>query len=260
MLVDSHCHLNMIDYVALQTTLDAVIQAAEKEGIQHMLCVGTLLKDIPDITAIIEKYSQISGSVGLHPNEAIDVEPTVEELVSLANHPKLVAIGETGLDYYRTEGDHSWQQQRFIKHINAAKITQKPLIIHTRQARADTIALLKSEKANEIGGVMHCFTEDWDTAKSALDLNFYISFSGIVTFKNAVDLQDVAKKVPLDRILIETDAPFLAPIPYRGKINQPAYVKQVAEFMANLRGISFEALAKATTQNFYTLFFKEIIL
>jgi TatD DNase family protein len=256
MLVDSHCHLNMVDYVSLASDIDTIIQAAKENGVQHMLCVGTQLEDIPANLSLAEKYTQISISIGLHPNEPTEHEPSVEQLISLATHPKVVAIGETGLDYYRSQGNIKWQQDRFRVHICAAKELGKPLIIHTRQAREDTINTLKEEQASEVGGVLHCFTEDWNMAKQALELGFYISFSGIVTFKNAVELQEVARKLPLDRMLIETDSPYLAPIPYRGKINQPAYVKQVAEFLATLRGISFEALAEKTTENFYQLFLK----
>lgn len=250
-LVDSHCHLNMIDYAALESDVDTVIQAAKSNDVQHMLCVGTLLTDVQANLTLAEKYDTISISVGLHPNELVEHEPTIEELVALASHPKVVAIGETGLDYYRSEGDVQWQQDRFRVHIQVAKELTKPLIIHTRQARADTVAILKEEQSLDSRGVLHCFTEDWDMAKQVLDIGFYISFSGIVTFKNAVELQEVAKRVPLDRMLIETDSPFLAPLPYRGKINQPAYVKQIAEFLATLRGIPFETIAEKTTQNFY---------
>jgi len=260
MLIDSHCHLNLIDYVALESSLSQVIQNATENGVQHMLCVGTDLVDIPNILKITEEYSQVSASIGLHPNEKAESEPTVQALVEFANHPHVVAIGETGLDYYRSEGDLSWQQNRFRNHIHAAKLSKKPLIIHTRLAKEDTLSILREENASVIGGVFHCFTEDWATAVAALDLGFYISFSGIVTFKNAVELQEVAKKVPLDRMLVETDSPYLAPMPFRGKINQPAYVKHVAEFLSKLREIPFEELAHQTTQNFYRLFGKHTIL
>ncbi len=258
MLVDSHCHLNMIDYQALGSDLDTVIQEATKAGVEHMLCVGCgLHRDAASIIKIIERYENVSGSVGLHPDESVAQEPGLADLLALADHPKMIALGETGLDYYQsTENNPSpiVQQARFAMHIEASKITKKPLIIHTRQAKADTIALMRSEGAEQAGGVMHCFTEDWEMASQALDLGFYLSFSGIVTFKNAIDLQAVAKKAPLDRLLVETDSPYLAPVPYRGKINKPAYVKEVALFIANLRGISFEVLAKQTTENFYRLF------
>ena len=254
MLVDSHCHLNLIDYQELGADLPSTVQAANDNGVEHMLCVGTNLIENAEVIRIAELYDTVSATVGLHPNEIVEKEPSLDYFLSLALHPKVIGIGETGLDYYRSEGDLEWQKTRFRLHIEVAKRCKKPLIIHTRQARADTIEILKKEQADEVQGVMHCFTEDWETARQALDLGFYISFSGIVTFKNAIDLQTVAKKVPLDRMLIETDAPFLAPIPFRGKINQPAYVKHVAEFLANLRGIPFELLAKETTKNFYTLF------
>lgn len=259
MLVDSHCHLQLIDYPALGTTLDGTIAFAKKEGVAYFLCVGTTLEDRTPILAIAEQYPFVYASVGLHPNEKIATEPTVETLVLLANHPKIIAIGETGLDYYRTDSDNYFQTERFIRHIHAAKETQKPLIIHTRQARKETLALLSQEKAGEIGGVLHCFTEDWETAKGALDLGFHLSFSGIITFKNAIDLQEVVKKAPLDRILIETDSPYLAPVPHRGKTNQPAYVKYVAECIAELKGITFENVSMQTSQNFSQLFLKGLI-
>ncbi len=258
MLIDSHCHLNMIDTQALGSDLDTLVREATEAGVEHMLCVGCgLHRDAAAILKIIEGYDNISGSVGLHPDEQIAQEPTLADLLALADHPKIIALGETGLDYYRL-GDQSpspaIQQARFAMHIEASKITKKPLIIHTRKAKADTIALMRSEQANDAGGVMHCFTEDWEMASKALDLGFYISFSGILTFKNALDLQEVAKKVPLDRLLIETDAPYLAPVPYRGKINQPAYVKEVAHCLAKLRDTSFETIANHTRDNFYQLF------
>ena len=254
MLIDSHCHLNLINYTELGVDINAVVRAALDNDVLHMLCVGTNLKESETVICIAEQFPEVSASIGLHPNEAVETEPTFDELVALAAHPKVVAIGETGLDYYRSEATQNWQDARFKTHIEVAKATKKPLIVHTRNARKDTLAILKTGHANECGGVLHCFTEDWDTASAALDLDFYISFSGIVTFKNAIDLQAVAKKLPLERILIETDSPWLAPMPYRGKINQPAYVKQVAEFLADLRGVTFEEIAKHTTQNFYRLF------
>lgn len=256
MLVDSHCHLHMLDFKALGEDLDSVIALATAQGVQQMLCVSTTLEDVPKILAITKNHPQIFASVGLHPNEIVPKEPSVEQLLSFAAAPSVIAIGETGLDYYRLEGDTRLQQQRFENHIAAAKTCQKPLIIHTRQARKDTLAILKSEQAYHIGGALHCFTEDWETAKEAIENNFYISFSGILTFKNAVDLQEIARKVPLDRILIETDSPYLAPVPHRGKINQPAYVKHVAECIAQLKNVSFEEIANVTAQNFYQLFFK----
>lgn len=254
MLVDSHCHLNLIDYNALESDMDSVVKAAADNGVEHILCVGTHIESSKAAVAIAERYPIVSASIGLHPNESIEKELTVEEWATWASHPKIKAIGETGLDYYRSEGDLTWQQDRFRTHIRAAKEVKKPLIIHTRQARMDTMTILLEEKARDVGGVLHCFTEDLEMAEKALDIGFYISFSGIVTFKNAVDLQNVAKKVPLDRILIETDSPFLAPVPYRGKINQPAYVKHVAIFLADLLNIPFETLAKQTTENYNRLF------
>lgn len=251
MLIDSHCHLNLIDYTALGVDINTVVRTAVDNDVLQMLCVGTNLPESHAVIHIAEQFPEVFASIGIHPNEALETEPTFDELLALASHPKVIAIGETGLDYYRTEASQDWQHARFKTHIEVAKAIKKPLIVHTRNARQDTLKILKGAHANECGGVLHCFTEDWEMASAALDLNFYISFSGIVTFKNAVELQTVAKKMPLDRILIETDAPWLAPMPHRGKINQPAYVKHVAEFLATLRGTTFEEIAKHTTQNFY---------
>jgi TatD DNase family protein len=262
MFIDSHCHLHMIESTELNDPadpawdldLEAILTLAKEYHVEHMLCVGTTLQDIEVMQAIVNAHAQVSMSIGLHPNETINKEPTVDELLALTALPKVVAIGETGLDYYRSTGDLSWQKNRFKTHIQAAIESKKPLIIHTRQAPEDTIALLIQHKAKQVGGVIHCFTEDWEMAKQAMDLGFYISFSGIVTFKNARALQEVAKKVPLERLLIETDSPYLAPMPHRGKINQPAYVKFVAEFLAHLKDISVETLAKQTTENYYQVF------
>lgn len=253
MLIDSHCHLNMLN--EYPQDLAVIFNNAQDNGVEHMLCVCVTLDKFPEILDIAKNYSQVSASVGLHPTEVTTDEPTAELLIQYAQHEKVVAIGETGLDYYRCEGeDMAWQHARFITHIQVAKQVKKPLIIHTRAAQADTIRFMRNEKAQDAGGVMHCFTEDWDMAKAALDLGFYISISGIVTFKNALQVQDVAKKVPLDRLLIETDAPYLAPVPYRGKPNQPAYVRHTGQAIADLRGISFEGIASATTHNYRTLF------
>ncbi len=254
MLVDSHCHLDRLDLTPYQGDLSLALDAAKKNSVQHILCVCIDLDNFPKVLAIAENYPDVSASVGIHPTEVITTEPSVEELVQLATHPKVVALGETGLDYYREQTNKEIQQERFRRHIRTAKKVAKPLIVHTRQARADTIAILKEEGADEVGGVLHCFTEDLDMAQKAIEINFYISFSGIVTFQNAKELQEIAKQIPLERMLIETDAPYLAPVPYRGKSNEPAYVRHVAEYIAQLRGISFEELAKKTTENFFNLF------
>jgi TatD DNase family protein len=219
-----------------------------------MLCVCITLQDFPQMLSVAQNYPHISASVGLHPNETAVLEPSADDLAKLAQHEKIVAIGETGLDYYRSTGDLGWQHERFRQHIRAAKKVNKALIIHSRQARTDTLRILKEEGAATVGGVMHCFTEDWDMAKAAIDLGFYISFSGIVTFSNAKELQAVAKQVPLERMLIETDSPYLAPVPYRGKPNEPAYVRQVAEYIAQLRNIDVIELADQTTTNFFNCF------
>jgi len=253
-IVDSHCHLDRLELSKHSESLDAALNAARENGVSHFLCVSIDLENYPAMLAQIESYPDVSVSVGVHPNEQDCEEPTVEKLLELAQHPKVIAIGETGLDYFRIEGDPTWQQDRFRMHINTAKQCNKPLIIHNRDAREDTLKILKEEGADSVGGVMHCFVEDWETAKKSIELDFYISFSGIVTFKNAKELKEVAKNTPLDRMLIETDSPYLAPVPYRGKPNEPAYVRYVAEHIAELRGISVEEIAEATTQNFFTLF------
>jgi len=212
------------------------------------------LPDFPQVLALAEQNENFYASVGVHPDYEDIQEPTVDELIKLANHPKVIAIGETGLDYFRLTGDLEWQRTRFRTHIRAAIATGKPLVIHTRNSPEDTLRIMREENAQQVGGVMHCFTESLDVALEAIALGFYISFSGIITFKNAQTIKEVAKHVPLDRILVETDSPYLAPTPYRGKTNQPSYVKHVAEEVANLRGISFDELAAATTENFFRLF------
>ncbi len=253
-LVDSHCHLDRLELTPYDGQLQGAITAAAQQGVSHMLCVSIDLEHYPAVLAPAEQFTNVYASVGVHPNERDGQEPDVATLVNYAQHPKVIAIGETGLDYFRSEGDLEWQRQRFRTHITAAKQAGKPLIIHMREATHDTLAIMREENAADIGGVMHCFTEDWAAAKAALDLNFYISFSGIVTFKTATVLQEVAKQVPMDRMLVETDSPYLAPVPYRGKSNQPAYVRQVAEFIAQLRQVPLEEIAESTTANFFKLF------
>jgi TatD DNase family protein len=254
MLVDSHCHLDRLDLSHFDGSIDAVLAAAEAQDIGHFLCVSINLEDYPAMLKLAEEHAQVSASVGLHPNEQDGHDPTVEELVNLAEHPGVIAIGETGLDYFRSEGDLEWQRDRFRRHIAAAKQSGKPLIIHSRDAKDDTLKILAEEQAGEVGGVMHCFTGDWEMAQRAMEMNFYISFSGIVTFKSARELQDIATRMPSDRYLVETDSPYLAPVPHRGKPNQPAFVRHVAEFIAELRGESYEQVAVASTENFKTLF------
>lgn len=251
MLVDSHCHLN---FPELAANLPAIKQSMQDNGVGHALCISVTLPDFPQVLALAETNDNFYASVGVHPDYENIEEPSVATLVALANHPKVVAIGETGLDYFRLTGDLEWQRTRFRHHIRAAIECGKPLIIHTRASAEDTIRIMTEENAQQVGGVMHCFTENLEVALQAIALGFYISFSGIVTFKNALTIKEVAQSVPLDRILVETDSPYLAPVPYRGKINQPGYVKHVAEEIAKLRGISFEEVSVATTQNFFRLF------
>jgi TatD DNase family protein len=250
-LVDSHCHL---DFPDLAADTPGVLADMAAHGVSHALCVSVTLEDFPKVRALAENHDNLYASVGTHPDYPDHPLVTVDELVRLADHPKVVAIGETGLDYFRLEGDLEWQRERFRTHIRAARSIAKPLIIHTRASAEDTIAIMREERADEVCGVMHCFTETWETAQAALDLGFYISFSGIVTFKNAVALKEVAQRVPLERMLVETDSPYLAPVPYRGKTNRPGWVKYVAEEIARLRGIPFDEVAAATTANFFSLF------
>lgn len=256
MLIDSHCHLNFLDLTEFNKDLSQVLSKAKENGVQHFLSVCVELKDYPQLEKIAAEYQNVSISVGVHPNTEMDYPLTAQMLCDLAANPACIALGETGLDYYRTLTEEAQEVQRsmFREHIKASHITSKPLIIHTRQAAEDTLQLMGEENAQQIGGVMHCFAENLDIAHRAMDLNFYISFSGIVTFKNAKALQEVAKKIPLERMLIETDSPYLAPVPFRGKQNHPALVKHVAEAIALLRGISYEEVAKATTDNFYKCF------
>ena len=256
MLIDSHCHLDRLDLSAYDNDLNKVLECARAAGVGHMLCVGITLEKFSDVLAIAEANDDISCSVGIHPLYDAVADTDVEILVEKSSHPKVVAIGETGLDYFynKTAENHALQQISFRKHIQAAQQANKPVIVHTRDARQDTLDILVEERAKDCGGVLHCFTESWEMAKAALDLGFYISFSGIVTFKNASELREVCRKVPLDRLLIETDSPYLAPVPYRGKSNQPAYVKEVGQFVADLHHVSFDEICDITARNFRSLF------
>ncbi|MGD9603710.1 MAG: TatD family hydrolase [Gammaproteobacteria bacterium] len=253
-LVDSHCHLPLV--ATAERDVARIVGDAAASGVTHMLCVAVDFESLHGVLAAAEAHAGVFASVGAHPNTERDLheEPTVTRLTSAAEHPKVVAIGETGLDYYRSEGDVSWQHARFRTHIRAARDCGRPLVIHTRDSAGDVLRILREERADEVGGVMHCFVEDWDTASAALDLGFYISFSGIVTFKSAVALQDVARRVPAERVLVETDAPWLAPVPHRGKPNEPAFVRHTAEFLAGLREVSLADFADTTTRNFFRLF------
>lgn len=250
-LVDSHCHLN---FPELSGDIDGVLRRMAANGVRAALCVSVSLEELPSVLAIAERSPNVFASVGVHPDRDSGEEPVAEKLIGLSEHPKVVALGETGLDYYRLTGNLEWQRNRFRCHIRAAREASKPLIIHTRSAAEDTLRLMREERACDAGGVMHCFTETWDVAAAALEMGFYISFSGIVTFKNAIALKDVARRVPLNRLLIETDAPYLAPVPHRGKTNEPAFVRHVAEEVARLREIPVERVAAETTMNFMTLF------
>jgi len=250
-LVDSHCHIN---FDSLHERLPEILSNASEADIKWMLCVAVCWEDMPTIITIAQQHPNIFASAGVHPNHDEGYEPTLDELIEMGSKDEVVAIGETGLDYFRSSGDLNWQHERFIRHIEAAKQLDKPLIIHTRNAADDTIKLLLENNAQQCTGVMHCFAEDWQFAKKALDIGFYISFSGIVTFKSAPLIQEVAKKMPLDRILVETDSPYLAPVPHRGKTNEPAFTRHTADFVAKLRNVPLEEIAEATTNNFFKLF------
>ena len=255
MFVDSHCHIN---FEGLGDRLPQVLENMRSHSVTHALCVSVDFETLPSVLDIARSYDNVYASVGVHPDHEDAQEPTVAELVELAQHPKVVAIGETGLDYYRLEGrsidDMEWQRERFRVHIRAAHQTGKPLIVHTRASSADTLRIMAEERAGEPGGVMHCFTEPWAIAERALAQNFYISLSGIVTFKSAADVQEVSRRVPIERLLIETDSPYLAPVPFRGKPNEPAYVSHVGRFIAQQRGLPDAELGAVTTQNFFRLF------
>lgn len=251
MFVDSHCHL---DFPGLAEREDEILATMAANGVGTALCIGVRLEEFPRVRELAERHAHLWASVGVHPDNADCEEPDVARLVALADHPRVVAIGETGLDYHWHKDAPAWQRERFRVHIRAARATGKPLVVHTRNAAADTLRLMREEGAGEPGGVMHCFTETREVAEQALDLGFYISFSGIVSFKTAESLREVARFVPADRLLVETDAPYLTPVPFRGKTNQPAYVRHVAEAVANARGESLEAIAEITTRNFFQLF------
>jgi TatD DNase family protein len=253
MYIDSHCHIN---FPELNEKIDEILVNMENNKISHALCVSVTLDKINEILDLTKKYSNIYASVGVHPDYEDIEEPNIDILFKHSINEKVVAIGETGLDYFRLKGDLSWQRDRFRTHIRAAIKSKLPLIIHTRNAQDDTINIMKEEGANSATGVMHCFTESYEMAKKAIDLGFYISFSGIITFKNAETLRETVKKIPIENILIETDSPYLAPVPNRGKLNEPANVKYVAAQIAELKNISIEEVAEITTNNFFTLFSK----
>ncbi|PUA18500.1 TatD family hydrolase [Glaciimonas sp. PCH181] len=255
MYIDSHCHIN---FPELAAKMPEILAKMAENKVTHALCVSVDLPDFPQVLELAKTYPHIYASVGVHPDYEDTPEPTVDDLIRLSDHPKIIAIGETGLDYFRLKGDLEWQRERFRRHIRASRATGKPLIIHTRAASEDTIKIMLEEgagtNAGGAGGVMHCFTESLAVAEAAIQMGFYISFSGIVTFKSAKDLQAVALAVPLEHILIETDSPYLAPVPHRGKMNEPGLVIHVAEYLANLKGVPLTTIAQQTTDNFFTLF------
>lgn len=255
MLVDSHCHL---DFPELVSDIPGILARMEAQGVRGALCVAVTFEALPALLSLTESSARFWASVGVHPDHDEGEDPSEDQLLGMASHPRVVAIGETGLDYFRRSGDLEWQRERFRRHIRAAIRCGKPLIIHCRAAAEDTVRILREEGAEQIGGVMHCFTESQAVADAALELGFHISFSGIVTFRNAADLREVASRVPLDRLLVETDAPYLAPVPHRGKTNEPSFVRFVAEEIARIKALSLEEIAVATTQNFSRLFGVEV--
>jgi len=255
-IIDSHCHIDRVDLDQFGGSMESMLAHAKDLSVEEFLCVCIDLEHFDDVFSLAKSHQQIYASVGVHPVEQEGKDPSVEELLALADHEKIIAIGETGLDYFHVKKDTAdWQRERFRRHIAASNQSGKPMIIHTREAKADTIEIMQQEQAQ--AGVMHCFSEDWETAKAALDLGFYISFSGIITFKSAADLREVAKKVLADRLLVETDSPYLTPVPYRGRANSPAYTYYVAEKLAEIRGVSVDNIAQQTTQNFNDLFFSK---
>lgn len=254
MLVDSHCHLDRIDLAPYGGDLGAAIAAAHECGVTRMLCISVERENVDTVCGIARTYPGVYASVGIHPLDLKDELESVDSLIALADRPEVIAIGETGLDYHYSRDSIASQHDSFRTHLRAAARLRKPVIVHTREAREDTLALIREAGDVDVGGVLHCFTENWEMARAALDLNYHISFSGIVTFKNAADLREVVKKMPLDRILVETDSPYLAPIPFRGKSNEPKYTREVAQCVADLKGVTLEEIAIATTQNFDRLF------
>lgn len=253
MLIDSHCHIPLIKDEEAGAT--GVVERAVAAGVSHMLCVGVDLESFEGVRNVAKQFENVYASVGVHPNtEQSAQEPSIDDLLTRADDPDVVAIGETGLDYFRSDGNLDWQRARFRTHIRAAHAAQKPLIIHCREAADDLLSIMLEENAGTVGGVMHCFVESWEVAEAALAMGFYISLSGIVTFKNATALKDVARKVPLDRLLVETDSPWLSPVPLRGKQNEPANVIHTAHHIAELRGAHIDDIARATTENFFSLF------
>lgn len=256
MLIDSHCHLDRLKLDAYNGDLSAAIAAAHERGIQQMLCIGISLENIQTVIDIAQAHPGVVASVGVHPCDVKEGAATAEQLINWASQPKVVALGETGLDYHYETESKEIQHDSFALHLRMGKQIGLPVVVHTREAKADTLALIKEHGSLEHSGVLHCFTEDWEMAKAALDLNYYISISGIVTFKTADQIRDVVRNMPIDRLLVETDSPYLAPIPYRGKPNEPKYVREVAQFVADVRGIPLQELAEHTTENFYRLFRK----
>ncbi|MCG8536413.1 MAG: TatD family hydrolase [Pseudomonadales bacterium] len=256
MLVDSHCHLDKLDLTAYDGNLHAAVDAALEKGVEKILCIGIDMENIDGVVKLAEEFDSVYASVGVHPLYQESREPTLQEILDITAHPKVIGVGETGLDYFYGEGDMQWQRDRFVTHIEAARQTQLPLIVHTRGAKDDTLAMLREHGQNAIQGVLHCFTEDLDMAKQAVDLGFMISISGIVTFRNASNVREVVKALPLESLLVETDSPWLAPVPHRGKKNEPKFVLEVAQKVAEEKGCTLEQVAQITTENFHRLFSK----
>ncbi len=254
MLIDSHCHLDRLNLSKHKDSLDNALQAAREQGVKHFLCISISVDNRAEVLRIAEQYPDVAATVGVHPLDVDSGTVSLEQLCDWARAPKIVGIGETGLDYYYSEESKAVQQESFAVHLQAASQEGLPVVVHTRNAKEDTLAAIKAYGSEASAGVLHCFTEDWDMAKRAIDLNYCISISGIVTFKNAESLRDVVRKVPMDRLLVETDSPYLAPVPFRGKPNEPQYVKKVAEYVAELKGVDYETLIRVTSENYFRLF------
>jgi len=257
-LVDSHCHLDRLNLDAYRGDFQALMDATRADGVGTMLCIGVDLETFPRVREMAETQPDVFATVGVHPIYKDVHEPDAAELIGLADHPRVVGIGETGLDYFYAKEQREWQQKRFVEHIRAARDTGLPLVVHTRGAKDDTLALLREHGEGRVRGVLHCFTEDRDMAEQAIELGFYISISGIVTFRNAEALRETVAALPVERLLIETDAPWLAPVPYRGKPNEPRFVAKVAECVAQLKGLPVAELARITRHNFFQLFNKAV--
>ncbi|WP_417223166.1 TatD family hydrolase [Amphritea sp.] len=258
MFVDSHCHLDRLDLSVRNNDLQLVMDAAAAKQVSRMLCVAIELQQLPEMLQTVKQFDNVFASAGVHPLHVAEGMPEIDDLIAYAADPRVVALGETGLDYYYQQDTIAQQQESFIRHLKASTATRLPVIVHTRDAREDTLSLLRQYADSDVGGVLHCFTENWQMAREAMDLNYMISFSGIITFRNAAELREVVRQVPMENLLIETDSPYLAPVPYRGKPNEPQYVVEVAQCVADIKGLRIEEVAEITSHNFERMFNKVV--